>query len=196
MFLTRSAMFASPLGERLAFYSMTGRETLGQLFSYEVDLLSSDDSLDLSELLGQGASVVFERTNGTIREFSGFVTQFSLVGEHGNFARYRALLRPWLWFMGQNRNSRSFKRRPCPRSSRAFRERGFTDVEDKLHGKYPTLNTWFVSRIDLNFKSADAEQEGIYYFLKHAGVNTRWCSPTPQPHEPNYGYQTVPYFPR
>src|SRR5262245_19464725 len=130
MLLTRSAMFASPLGERVAFYSMTGRETLGQLFSYEVDLLSSDDSIDLSELLGHSAAVALERIDGSVRQFTGFVTQSSLVGEHGNYARYRAVLRPWLWFMGLNRNSRIFQAQSVPEIVKElFRERGFSDVE-------------------------------------------------------------------
>ncbi len=74
MFLTRSALFASPLGQRVAFYSMTGRETLSQPFTYEVDLLSAEDTLDLSELLGQASTVVLERTDGSLRQFTGFVT--------------------------------------------------------------------------------------------------------------------------
>jgi type VI secretion system secreted protein VgrG len=191
-------MFSSPLGERVAFYSMSGRETLGQLFSYEVDLLSSDDSIDLSELLGQGATVVLERTDGTIREFTGFVTQFSLVGEHGNYARYRASLRPWLWFLGQNRNSRIFQAQTVPEIVKdLFRERGFSDVEDKLHGKYPTWEYLVQYReSDLNFISRMLEQEGIYYFFKHAeGKHTLVLADAAAAHEPNHGYQLVPYFP-
>jgi type VI secretion system secreted protein VgrG len=198
MFLTRSAMFASPLGERVAFYSMSGRETLGQLFSYEVDLLSSDDSLDLSELLGQGATVVLERIDGSMREFTGFVTQFSLVGEHGNYARYRAVLRPWLWFMGQNRNSRIFQAQTVPDIVKdLFRERGFSDVEDKLHGKYLAWEYLVQYReSDLNFISRMLEQEGIYYFFKHdSGKHTLVLADAPTAHEPNPGYDVVPYFP-
>jgi len=199
MFLTRSAMFASTLGERVALYSMVGRETLGQLFSYEVDLLSPDDSIDLSELLGQGATVVLERIDGTMREFTGYVTQFSLVGEHGDNARYRAVLRPWLWFLGQNRNCRIFQKLSVPEIAKElFRERGFSDVEDKLHGKYPTWEYLVQYReSDLSFISRMFEQEGIYYFFKHSGgKHTLVLADSPTAHEPNEGYKVVPYFPR
>src|SRR5690349_10798169 len=114
MLLTRSAAFASPLGERLMFYAFSGRETLGRPFTYEVELLSDEDSIDLAELLGQPATVALERTDGTIREFNGFVSEFSLVGQHGNFARYRAVMHPWIWFLGQRRNSRIFQEQTVP----------------------------------------------------------------------------------
>ena len=94
MFLTRTAMFASPFGTSVAFLSMTGRETMGRPFIFEVDLLSDNDSLDLSELLAKRGRRDLERLDGTLREFNGLVTELSLLGEHGNFARYRAVLRP------------------------------------------------------------------------------------------------------
>lgn len=100
MLLTRTAHFASPFGQAVQLYTMAGRETLGRPYNYEVDLLSHDDSLDLSKLLGQMCAVVLEHTDGTVRELTGFATEFALVGEHGNFARYRTTLRPFLWFFG------------------------------------------------------------------------------------------------
>ncbi len=199
MLLTRTAMFSSPLGESLAFYSMTGRETLGRPFSYEVDLLSSDDSLDLSELLGHPATVVLERTDGSIREFNGFVVHFSLIGEHGNFARYRAVLRPWLWFLGQNRNSRIFLGQTVPDVVKAlFREHGFSDFEDALsnqdYRKWEYLVQYRES--DLNFVSRILEQEGIHYFFKHAdGKHTLVLADSNSAHTTSPGYAEVPFFP-
>jgi type VI secretion system secreted protein VgrG len=191
-------MFASPLGERLAFYSMTGRETLGQLFSYEVDLLSPEDSIDLSELLGQNATVVLERSDGSLRQFNGVVTQFALIGEHGNFARYRATLRPWLWFLSQNRNSRIFQRKGVPEIVQLlFREHGVSDFEVALSGEYRIWDYLVQYReSDLNFVARVLEQEGIYYFFKHEdGKHTLVLADSSSAHEPAPGYETVPYFP-
>src|SRR3970040_761832 len=160
MLLTRTAMFASPLGERVLFYAMTGREALGRLFTYQVDLLSESDLIDLAELLGQAATVVLERTDGSLREFHGFVTEFSLVGEHGNFARYRAILRPWLWFLGQNQNSRIFQKQTVPEIVKTlFREHGFSDFEDLLGAEYRTWEYLVQYReSDLNFVGRMLEQ--------------------------------------
>ncbi len=171
MLLNRTAVFASPLGETLQFYSMRGRETLGRLFSYEVDLLSSDENIDLSKLLGQSATVAMERPfpHASVREFNGYVTEFALVGEHGNYARYRATLRPWLWFLSQNRDCRIFQRQSVPDIVKdLIRERGFSDVEDALHGHYEKWEYLVQYReSDFNFISRMLEQEGIYYFFKH-----------------------------
>jgi uncharacterized protein involved in type VI secretion and phage assembly len=67
---------------------MTGRETMGRPFSFEVDLLSDSDSLDLKEILAKPASVILERLDGTLREFNGLVTELALIGDHGSFTRY------------------------------------------------------------------------------------------------------------
>jgi type VI secretion system secreted protein VgrG len=197
MLLTRSATFASPLGERVMFYAFTGREQLGRPFTYEVELLSDDDSIDLSELLGQPATVVLERTDGSIREFNGFVTEFSLIGQHGNFARYRAVMHPWLWFLGQRRNSRIFQEKTVPEIVQSlFREHGFSDFEAAL-GEYRTWEYIVQYReSDLNFISRILEQEGIYYFFKHQeGKTILVLADSPSAHEAAPGYERVPYFP-
>jgi len=197
MLLSRTALFASPLGELLMFYSMRGQETLGRLFSYEVELLSSDDSIDLSKLLGQAATVVLELSDGGVREFTGFVTEFALVGEHGNYARYRATLRPWLWFLGQNRECRIFQRQSVPDIVKELmRERGFSDVEDALHGHYEPWEFLVQYReSDLNFIGRILEQAGIYYFFKHAqGKHTLVLADSANAHDTSPGYEHVPYF--
>jgi len=199
MLVSRSAAFTSLLGDKLLFYSMTGRETLGRLFSYEVDLLSEDESLDLSELLGQPATVVLERTDGSVREFNGFVTHFALVGQHGNFVRYRATLKPWLWFLSQTRNCRIFQSQTVPDVVKTiFRDHGFSDFEESFSNE--AYRTWEYlvqyRESDLNFVSRILEQEGIHYFFKHEdGKHILVLADSNNAHAPNVGYERVPYFP-
>jgi uncharacterized protein involved in type VI secretion and phage assembly len=40
------------------------------------------------------------------REFSGQVTELSLLGELGRYVRYRVQLSPWLSLLGHTTNSR------------------------------------------------------------------------------------------
>ena len=55
---TRSAKVETPLGEdALLFLSMTAREALGQPFSYTVDVLAEDDTLDFASLLAFGVTL-------------------------------------------------------------------------------------------------------------------------------------------
>lgn len=199
MLQPRTASFHSPLGERLLFYSMTGREELGVPFRYEVDLLSEDEAIDFAELLGHACTVALEHTDGSLREFSGFVTQFSLVGEHGRLVRYRALLEPWLWFLGQTRNSRVFQARTVPEVFREiFHEHGFSDFVEILSGKYRTWEYLVQYReSDLDFVSRLLEQEGIHYFFRHAqGKHELLLADSNDAHDTIQGYERVPYFER
>lgn len=189
-------MFASPFGPSVAFLSMTGRETMGRPFSFEVDLLSSSDSLDLREILAKPASVLMERMDGTIREFNGLVTELSLIGEHGKFTRYRCVLRPALWFIGQNRKCRIFQNKSVPEIVQdLLRERGVTDFEDLItdtHRKWEFLVQYRES--DLNFINRILEQEGIYYFFKHHdGKHTMVLLDSSASHEAPDRFEEVRY---
>ncbi|HTQ05192.1 MAG TPA: type VI secretion system tip protein TssI/VgrG [Polyangiaceae bacterium] len=192
-------MFASPLGDKLAFYTMSGREALSRPFVYQVDLLSEDDSVDLLALLGKPVSVALERTDGVVREFNGVVTNFSLVGQHGNYARYRAIMRPWLWLLGMNQSSRVFQPDTVPNIVQAlFRERGFSDFETSIaagsYRKWDYLMQYRES--DLNFVSRLLEQEGIHYFFRHdKGKHVLVLADSNTAHKTTPGYETVPYFP-
>ena len=199
MSLPRTAVFASPLGEgALLFYSMSGREALGRPFLYEVNLLSHDFDIDLSALLGQPASVALERKDGSLREFTGIVTHFALMGRHGKFVRYRAELRPWLWLLGNRVNSRIFQNQTVPAVLKAmFREHGWTDFQPVLYGEYRTWEYLVQYReSDLNFVSRLMEQEGIYYYFKHAdGKHTLVLADSYSAHETSTGNEALPYFP-
>ena len=131
MTLLRYARVFTPLGDDvLLFFSMDGTESMGQPFEYEVDLLSTDEQIDLTQLLGQPMLITVELPNAQFREFSGYVTRFVLVGSLGRYVRYRATLRPWLWLMTRRSNCRIFQNQTVPQVVLAmFREHGFSDED-------------------------------------------------------------------
>ncbi|MFO7179179.1 MAG: type VI secretion system tip protein VgrG [Pseudomonadota bacterium] len=168
--LSRRITFESALGESLLFNSMTGRETLGRPFTYDLELLSRDERVDLSALLGKPATVLLTRHDGLPRPFNGIVTHFSLAGEVSDgYVRYRARMRPWLWLMSYRTNSRIFQNKTVPDVLKElFREHGFTDLEERLSSEYRTWEYLVQYReSDFNFVSRLMEQEGIYYYFKH-----------------------------
>ncbi|HEU5074633.1 MAG TPA: type VI secretion system tip protein TssI/VgrG, partial [Polyangiaceae bacterium] len=198
MTLLRTARVFTALGDDvLLFFSLDGTEAVGHPFEYEVELLSTDEQLDLTKLLGQPMLVVLEQANLQFREFTGYVTRFVLVGSLGRYVRYRATLRPWLWLMTRRSNCRIFQNKTVPQVVMAmFREHGFSDFEDKLSAEYRTWEYLVQYReSDFNFVSRIMEQEGIYYYFRHAeGKHTLVLSDSYSAHNPVPGYETIPYI--
>lgn len=86
-----------------AFAADDGLQAVG---TRDVILLSLDAALDLESLLGQPATLETSLVDGTRARFSGLVSEAAMLGSFGGLARYRLRLRPWLWRLGQVRNSR------------------------------------------------------------------------------------------
>ncbi|HEU5072953.1 MAG TPA: type VI secretion system tip protein TssI/VgrG, partial [Polyangiaceae bacterium] len=198
MTLLRTARVSTPLGDdTLLFFSMDCTEALGQPFEYEVDLLSTDEQIDLVQLLGQMMVVRLELPNFQTREFTGLVRRFVQVGSLGRYVRYRATLAPWLWLMSRRNNCRIFQNKTVPDVIKAmFREQGFSDFEDALTGEYRTWEYLVQYReSDFNFVSRVMEQEGIYYYFTHAdGRHVLVLSDSYSAHKPVSGYETVPFI--
>jgi type VI secretion system secreted protein VgrG len=114
----RFATVTTPLGEALQLSHMGGSDGLGELFVYELELISDDPNIDDSKLVGQSATVNLSLANGETRHFNGIVSSFGFVGTRGRFARYHMTLRPWLWLLSRARDCswrRSFPMRSTTR---------------------------------------------------------------------------------
>ena len=113
--VTRTVIVHTTLPEgELLFFRMTGRETLCRPFEYEVELLSENPNIGLSDILGQPITITIELPGYTQREFNGIVSQFSFTGEVGRHAAYRATIRPWLWLLSQSIDCRIFQALTVP----------------------------------------------------------------------------------
>lgn len=166
----RSIAVNTVLGEDiLLLQRLVGQESLGRLFEFHLDLLSTDADIELEELLGTNATVRYRQPKGGTRYFNGFIAECRYVGERGNYAAYEAVLRPWLWFLTRTGDCRIFQHLTAPEIIEdLFREHGFTDYEDALTGDYIEWDFCVQYReTDFNFVSRLMEQEGIYYYFKH-----------------------------
>ena len=166
----RSVAVNTVLGEDvLLLQRLTGKEALGRLFCFQLELLSTDADIDLDRLLGTNATVRYQQPKGGVRYFNGVVSEFRYRGERGNYAAYEMILRPWLWFLTRTADCRIFQHKTVPDIlTELFREHGFTDYEDALTGSYREWEYCVQYReTDFDFVSRLMEQEGIYYFVKH-----------------------------
>src|SRR6185503_2442419 len=165
----------SSLPERaLLFDRLSGREALGRLFEYQVDLLSKDASVDVAKVLGKPMTIemVMDKDHG-YRAFNGVVARFSQIGWEGELTRYRAVLRPWLWLLTRTSNSRIFQHgKTVPDVvQQIFRDSGFSDF-DATRLTASNYRKWdFLVQYretDFNFVSRIMEQEGMYYYFTHS----------------------------
>jgi type VI secretion system secreted protein VgrG len=195
----RAIAVGTPLGQDvLLFHRMTATEALGRLFHFELDLLSTNNSIKFEDVLGQRMTVRLELAQGKTRYFSGHVSRFTQGGMLGNLYAYHATLHPWLWFLTRTANCRIFQEKTIPDIIKeVFRGQGFTDYEEALSGSYQPWEYCVQYReTDFNFVSRLMEQQGIYYYFKHENdKHTLVLSDSVSSHQPFPGYAQVPYYP-
>ncbi len=168
----RPLAIASPLGDDvLLFRRMQGRERLGRLFEYQVDVYSQDDSIDFNDLLGENITVrLYRPEQDDERYFNGFVSRFSqLTTYEQRYAAYRLTLRPWCWFLTRTADCRIFQDMTAPDIiKQIFSDRGFSDFEERFSESYRSREYCVQYReTDFDFISRLMEEEGIYYYFKH-----------------------------
>jgi type VI secretion system secreted protein VgrG len=188
----------TPLGDNgLLFYRLRGREELGRLSEFEIDLLSAKGDIDFDKIVGQGVTIKLELPQDETRYFHGFVTRFVQRGTHGRYFAYHAMVYPWLWFLTRTANCRIFQAKTVPDILKEVLEsHTAADVKFELTGHYRTWEYCVQYReTDFNFVSRLMEQEGIYYYFKHAeGRATMVLADSYSAHEALKGYGQIPFI--
>jgi type VI secretion system secreted protein VgrG len=190
----------TPLGaDQLLFSHLSGHEAMGRLFEFELELLRPEQlgSVDSSKLMGEGMTVEMAPTDGKARYINGAVVEFKHTGLVNRYYRYRATLRPWLWFLTLNANCRIFQDKSIPDIIKAvFAGYSFAEVEYHLED-HPVLTYCVQYReSDFNFVSRLMEHEGIFYYFKHIkGKHTLVITDSGNHYQHIDGYQNIPYFP-
>ncbi len=197
----RTVEITTPLGtDVLVLRSMSGTERVGQLFEYQLELLSERDDIAIADILGQNVTIRLNAAELTQepRFFNGFITRFTYLGTSSGLAWYRASLRPWLWFLTRRADCRIFQEMTVPDIiKQVFSDAGFSDVDLKLSGSYPPWDYCVQYReTDFNFVSRLMEQEGIYYFFQHERDKHKLVlADAYSAHETVANYETVPFYP-
>ena len=193
----RFATITTPLGDALQLVSMRGSESLGELFAYEVELISEDPNVDETQLLGLGATIKVSLKDGKTRYFHGLVTSFGYGGTRGRYIIYHATLRPWLWLLSQASDCKIFQRMTVPDViSKVFKDHGFSDYKLTLNGDYPEREYIVQYReTTLTFVMRLLEQEGIYFYFKHEdGSHSLELVDAISAHNPAPGYEKLSFF--
>ncbi len=193
----RAIQITTPLGaDTLLLYRMNGVERLSELFEYELELLSLKDEIKADSILGGNVTIHLILEDGGKRHFNGYVTRFGQFGTKGTFTCYRAIVRPWLWFLTRTANCRIFQQKTVPDIiKQVFRDKGFSDFKEKLSGSYSSREYCVQYReSDFAFVSRLMEEEGIYYYFSHTdGKHNLVLSDSVSSHDKAPGYEKIPY---
>jgi type VI secretion system secreted protein VgrG len=164
----RALRIETPLGQDvLLLRSISGQESISQLFRFQLELLSENDAISYDDIVGQNVSIHLEMVDSR-RGFNGFISRFSQGGRDGRFTYYRAEMVPWLWFLTRKSDCRIFQQMAVPDIiQELFQELGFQDFDLRLYKSYPQRDYCVQYReTDFNFVSRLMEEVGIYYFFE------------------------------
>ncbi len=189
----------SALGDDvLLFRAMRAQEELSRLSEYRLELLSEKGDVNLDKLLGTPMAVTLENVGGKTRYFNGYVTRMAQGGRYGKYHRYLAVVRPWLWFLTRTADCRIFQDQSVEEILKTVFEdhEATADFTFELAQRYGKWNYCVQYReTDFNFVSRLMEQEGIYYYFRHAEKrNTLVLTDASSQHQPVAGYKSIPYF--
>jgi len=188
----RPIRITTPLGtDAVLLAGFTGTEGLSQLFQFQVELLrpQAKGAIPFDGLLAQGVTVELDLPGGAIRHFHGIVNRLSqghVVQLSQNpdetFIQYRAEVVPQFWLLTRKTQSRTFQYKTVPDILKEVLKGVATKFE--IQGKFQPRDYCVQYReSDFAFASRIMEEEGIYYFFKHAnGSHEMVLANTPQGH--------------
>ncbi|MDR7273008.1 type VI secretion system secreted protein VgrG [Pelomonas saccharophila] len=164
-------------GDKLLVLRLEGKEQLGALPEWHVDLVGNvsllgvRESIDLHALLGSRANVTIE--HGAKRHFNGFITEAQRGERRGRFDSYRITMRPWTWFATKSRNSQVFQNKSVKDIVTAVLTPYSADFAWRLQDPsvYKPLEYCVqYEESDFDFVSRLLEEVGIYYFFEHTST--------------------------
>ncbi len=163
----------SPLDadERKFFISeLDGGEGISSLFAYRLTLMTPDNAVDFTALVGQRLTVTIQQFSGEPRFINGVVSRF-IQGrtDTRGITTYFAEIRPWLWQLTLTTNSRIFQELSVIEIiETVFSDMGFTDFDNRTAGTYaPRTYCVQYGETAFDFVSRLMEAEGIFYFFEH-----------------------------
>jgi type VI secretion system secreted protein VgrG len=162
------------LGEdALLLLAFTGAEGISTPFSFTLDMMSEDPSIDPESLLRTPVTVTLLLYGGDERVIHGQISRFVQLGqsEQGELTFYQAEMIPWLGFLGLSHDCKIFQEMSVLEIvEQVFNDQGYSDYEIRTVRNYPKREYCVQYREShLNFVSRLMEEEGIFYFFEHTG---------------------------
>jgi len=163
-------------GDAFLVQRFSGREELGRLYEYQLELLSERGDITAEQLLGTNVTIALERDTGQDpRYFNGYITSFSIQGVVTTPAfkgsvgyLYLATVNPGLWFRTRSANSQIFSQMAIADIiAKQIQSDALLDMDNKVTATEKRDFVVQYRETDFNFISRLAEHAGIYYYFTH-----------------------------
>src|SRR5688572_176028 len=191
--------FKGPLGADVVATQVSGSERLSQLFQFDLSLQSEKGDLSADKILGSPVTILFHAPAASKpRVFHGHVTEFAQVGYGLRMHEYKAMVRPWFWFLTRSADCRVYEDQTVEDIFRTVaKDHGFSDFRFNLSVTPPKREYCVQYReTAFDFLSRLLEDEGIYYYFEHTdSKHTMVLVDKSTAHEAVPDYASVPYFP-
>ena len=192
----RATAVQTPIGaDMLTFTHLVGRDEMSRCFAYTVGFVGKNAEVDPLKMLGGVVSVEGE-SGDPKRWFSGIVSEFRLTRIEDKLVYYEAVVRPWLWFLGNTTDCRIFQNMSVIEIvEKVFSGYGPVKFEKRLQGSYPPRDYCVqYDETDLDFVQRLLEHEGMMYFFEHGdGEHKLILADAMSKLKPAPGYEKVPY---
>ena len=165
--------------DTFAVVEMSGLEALSKPFSFELILVSENDSVNFDAMLSNQATLKIYASGGTEgTPYHGVLSEFEQLQQVDQLVFYKAVLVPRLRRLGLYRTSDVFldDQKIPDVLDKVIKASGLTssDYEKKTTGSYRSRA--FVCQYqetNFDFISRWLEKEGMYYYFDHSGSNDK-----------------------
>jgi type VI secretion system secreted protein VgrG len=169
----------APAYATLLVNSIKATEELSRDFEFRIDLISDSANIDPASMMAKMATISMVRSDGSLRYFNGYITEFQLIRADGGLAYYQMLLEPWLAFTRLTVDCYSFHNRSVIELTEdTFADYVERDWKTRITGELPTLtcaNQYNES--DHNHLHRRWEAAGLFYWYEHrSDGHTLWLS--------------------
>ncbi len=167
----RLLSITTPLGDGvLVLRRLTVHEAIGRPFLIEAEAISENDSLTISDLIGQPITCKVQQGEGGPRAFHGIVRAFGRAGSYGRgLTAYRIEAVPELWVLSRTTDCRIFQEKSVKQIVETVL--GEASLSATFLGSPPTKPRLYCvqyNETDLDFVQRLLDEVGCGYFFEHA----------------------------
>ena len=169
--------------------SVSAAERMSQLFELQLELISTDASVNFDQIIGKNVNVGIQLADGSDRIFNGFVSRFTQSTGSKLGAHYHATVVPWLWFLTRTTDCYIFQDKKVPDIVQAVAKKFGFDKYMEIRVDSSKYRTWDYCvqyrETAAHFIMRLLEQEGIFFFFTHEkGSHTMVLGDVPSHNKP------------